>query len=206
MNLGILATIRGDFDRAGMLYQSSLSLYEQLESQGSIARIHHNLGMCFSSRENWAEALDSFEKSLEISQDQGNIAQSASTYVQKAVVYLELADLTVAATYCARAVDAFREIDYPLGLARAYKVLGRLFTQKEDWATARGLLDESLRLYVEYGDQLGEAETKRELGRLHRARHDGEAARRSLEEALGTFEHLDARHDGEVTQKELDDL
>ena len=206
MNLGILATIRGDFDEATVHYRNCLALYEQLKHAVSIARAYHNLGMCHLARQSWTEALDAFEKSLKISQARGDLRQSASTYVHKAAVYLELSDPTVAATYCAQAMDIFREVDYPLGIAETYKVLGRLFIRERDWATARSLLEESLQICRDYDNPLGVAEVYRELGNLQAAQNDTEAARRSLEAALEQFETLGTRHDVEITQSLLDNM
>ena len=97
-------------------------------------------------------------------------------------------------------------MDYPLGIAEVYKVLGRLFTRKRDWTTARGLLEESLRLCEEYDNPLGAAEARRELGALYAARNDPDAARRSLEAAREQFEGLGARHDVEATRELLSAL
>ena len=77
MNLGILYAIRGDFDEATVHYQNSLALFEQLDSTVSMAQAYHNLGKCFAAKGNWTQALDAYERSLEISQDQGNLMQSA---------------------------------------------------------------------------------------------------------------------------------
>ena len=133
LNLGTLANIQGDFQQAVLLYQTSLALFEQLENIGSIAIIHHNLGMSYTAQQNWAQALDTFEKSLEMAQEKGDLILTALNYVHKAVVYLELNDRTLVATYCARSLDTFREVDYPLGIAETYKVLGRLYTQTQEF-------------------------------------------------------------------------
>jgi tetratricopeptide (TPR) repeat protein len=166
-----------------------------------MAQAYHNLGKCFAAKENWTQALDAYEKSLEISQDQGNLMQSAINYVNKAAVYLELSDMTLTATYCARAVDVFREVDYPLGVAEAYKVLGQMFTRKQEWVTAQGLLEESLRICEEYDNPLGVAETCRSLGLLHQTRSETDSARTSLEQARDQFQSLGALHDVETTSE-----
>ncbi len=91
-------------------------------------------------------------------------------------------------------------------IAEAYKVLGQLFTQKRDWTTAQGLLEEGLRLCKEYDNPLTAAEVSREFGRLHAARNETEAARRLLEEARRAFQRLGAHHDVEATGRLLDAL
>jgi len=205
-NLGILATIRGDFDQAIGHYRNSLALYEQLQRTGPAAQAHHNLGICHASRRNWTQALEAFEQSLESSQKLGNLWQTGMTLVHKAAVFIELGDSDVAASYCARAIEIFREIDYPLGSAEAYKVLGRLFTHRQDWTTARSLLQESLRICEAYENPLGTAEAHRELGQLYARRGDADEARASLTEASEAFERLGASHDLELTQDLLSEV
>ena len=200
LNLGILANIRGDFDEALLRFQKSLGTFEQLEKPGSVARLYYNLGVCHSSRKQWKEALDAFERSLEISHDTGNIRQTAMVHVHKAAVFLELGDSSVTATLCARAIETFQEIDFPLGIAEAYKVLGRLFTGKGEWATAQGLLEEGLRICEEYDDALGRSEMHRDLGNLYAARNDLSGAGTSYRTALEGFETLGASYEVEATQ------
>ena len=162
--------------------------------------------LCHSSRNRWTDALDAFEQSLEISQETGDIGQSAATYIHKAAVFLELGDSQVAASLCARGIEIFEETDFPLGIAEAYKVLGRLLTRKKEWATAQGLLEEGLRICEEYDDALGRSEIHRDLGNLHAARNDAAAARASYRTALEGFQTLGASYEVEATQAQLDAL
>ena len=206
LNLGLLANIRGDFDEAIARLQNSLTLYEQMDKSSSVARLYHNLGICHSSQGRWTEALDSFERSRTISQDEGNLRQSAMTDVHRAAVFLELGDSQVVASLCARAIETFQEIGFPVGIAEAYKVLGRLFTRKKEWATAQGLLEEGLKICEQYDDALGYAEILRDLGRLHQEREDPAAAKQSYETALDRFQALGAGHETEVTRSLIDAL
>jgi tetratricopeptide (TPR) repeat protein len=150
--------------------------------------------------------LDAFEKSITIAQEKGDLILTASNYVHKAVVYLALNDRTLVATYCARALDTFKEVDYPLGIAETYKILGQLYSQKQDWATALGLLNESLRLCQQYEDPLGIAEVNREIGKLYKAQNKIEMAGETLKTAREQFVNLGAQHDVAVTDKLLDTL
>ena len=206
VNLGILASIQGDFEKAFLLYQNSLPYYEQAQKAISIARTYHNIGLTQSARSLWPEALDAFEKSITIAQEKGDLILTALNYIHKAAVYLSLNDRTLVATYCARGLETFKEVDYPLGIAETYKVLGQLYTQKQDWATAQGLLNESLRLCQQYEKPLGMAEVNREIGKLHMAQNKIELARDALQAASEQFLQLNAQHDATVTQQLLDTL
>lgn len=204
MNLGILANIRGDFGRALLLYQNSLTVYEQSDSREAMARAYHNIGICYSAQSNWPAALDAFEKSLDIALTAGHLILSAVNYIEKASVFLELNDTSVAATYCAQAIDICKEVDYPLGVAEAYRVLGKMYTAKGDYSTAHSLLTESLNLCDQYNDPLAHAETRRQIGILHISTNETEQARNTLETARQEFETLGAQHDAQITQNLID--
>jgi len=204
-NLGILSIIQGDFDQAEVHFSSAKSYYEQLGLKGSVAHVQHNVGMCHLARGRWEPALDAFEKSLAVSLDTGNLRLSASTYVQKAAIYVELKDTQVAASFCARALDIFREVDYPLGQAEALKILGRISVARQNWSTAEGLLGESLRICTDYSNLLGAAETRRELGVLNRARNREDDARGFLQQAVEGFVTIGAKHDVARTRALLEE-
>jgi len=201
LNMGIIDAIRGEFDKATLLFNTCVNSYEQLDRPVQKAFALHNLGLCFTATLNYPSALDAFEQSVTIAQGNGDLILTALNYVHKAAVYLELNDRTLVASYCARALDTFKEIDYPLGVAETYKVLGRLYTQKQDWATADGLLSESMRLCQQYQKPLGVAEVQREIGKLYLAQNELDLARTTLDAARVQFETLGAGHDAHVTSE-----
>jgi tetratricopeptide (TPR) repeat protein len=204
MNMGIIDIIQGNFEKATLLFYNCIGSYDQLDKPKQKAFALHNLGLCFTAVANYASALDAFEKSITIAQDISDLILTSLNYVHKAAVYLALNDLTLVATYCARALDTFNEVDYPLGIAETYKVLGQLYTKKQDWATAQGLLNESLRLCQQYEKPLGIAEVNREIGKLYIAQNKTEMARETLQTAHEQFLQLNAQHDATVTKKLLE--
>ncbi len=206
MNMGIIDNIQGNFEKATLLFNNCIGSYDQLDKPKQKAFALHNLGLCFTAVENYASALDAFEKSITIAQEISDLILTSLNYVHKAAVYLALNDRTLVATYCARALDTFKEVDYPLGIAETYKVLGQLYTQKQDWATAQGLLNESLRLCQQYEKPLGIAEVNREIGKLYKAQNKTEMARETLQTAHEQFLQLNAQHDATVTEKLLEAL
>ncbi len=205
MNLGILGTIRGDFDEAKGYLRNALALHEQMRNVRGVAQIYHNLGMCYRQENRWNDALEAFERALEINLERGDMHPVALNYENKGAVYIEMGEYTMGAALCARALDIFRETNYSLGIAEVYKFLGRLLTHKGDWSTARGLLEQSLRLYQQFKDPLGEAEAQRELGVFYAEQKEIEAASSLLETARKGFQRLGAHYDALVTQKILDE-
>jgi tetratricopeptide (TPR) repeat protein len=195
-NLAIVELMVGAYDNALAGFEHSLIKARELGSESSECRAYHNLGLCHTFRESWGEALDNYEKSLEISERTGLLDMAWKSYVQKGHVYLSLKDSTLAATYCARALDISEEIGTPLGKANAYRVLGRLVGERGDYATGTSILNQGLAIFQSYQDPLGEGEVLREIGELQLERDGADAGNQTLQTAIDIFERIGAQ--GEV--------
>ena len=205
-SLGILASMRGDLEGAMVHYRDAVTVYQQMDNPTSLAKTYHNIGMLHMDCERWTEALDSFEQSLEITTEHGELGMMSITYLNKAEVYFALSDLSVAASYCGKALRIFEELADKLGEAEAQRVLGMVFTKKEQWSAALGLFEDSLALSESCGNPLDTAETYRELGRMYVAKGDRDPARKAFVQALDRFRQVGAERDVEETEKLLSDL
>lgn len=194
-NLAIVDLMIGEYDLALTGFEQALVKSQELGNAVSECRAYHNLGLCHTFREVWVEALDNYENSLAISERIGLMEMAWKSYVQKAFVYLQLKDSSLAATYCARALDISEEIGTPLGKANVYRVLGRLVGERGDYVTGSSILKQGLDIFRNYDDALGEGEILREIGELEQAR-SGENADQALQSAIDVFERIGAR--GEV--------
>jgi tetratricopeptide (TPR) repeat protein len=173
-------------------------LAKSIQRAESIARAYHNLGICYSFKESWQEALDAYEHSLEVSERIGLLETAGKSYVQKGHVYLCLKDVTLAATYCAKALDIADEIGRPLGRANAFRVLGRLIGERGDYITGMNVLEQGLEIFRQFENPLGEAEIMREIGTLQLNRDTSDRGNQTLQNALSIFERIGAR--GEVAR------
>jgi tetratricopeptide (TPR) repeat protein len=193
--LAVLATIRGEFGDAVARYQESLDLCRETGNRVGMARAYHNLGMAHADRKDWPSAMESFEKGFEEAQAEGLLDVMANIHLSRAELLLELGDGSMVALCCARALDIFKKIEDRLGEADTYRVLGRLFTLRRQWATAGSLFRDSLRLNEEYGKPLNVAEAQRDLSRMHAARGHRSEAKAGFGAALSSFERLGAMGD-----------
>ncbi|MFH0946319.1 MAG: tetratricopeptide repeat protein, partial [Planctomycetota bacterium] len=204
--MAILATIRGDFSQAVERYQESLTLCRETGNRIGMARAYHNLGMAHADRKDWASAMKCFEKGFEEAQTEGLLNVMANIHLSRAELLLELGDSSMVALCCARALDIFKKIEDRLGEADTYRVLGRLFTLRKQWATANSLLNDSLRMNEEYGKPLNICEVHRDMGKMHLARGLWTEARSSLQAALSGFEKLGAKGDVIEVQRLVESL
>lgn len=194
-NLAVLATIRGDFDEAITQYQRCLVIYQEIGEQREAARSYHNLGMTHADRRDWNAAMDCYSRSFEIAQEHQQLDVMANVYLSQAELLLDLGDSSMVAAFCVRALEIYRKIGNHLGEADGYRLLGRVFTLRQQWNTGTALFQDSLRLNEEYNNPLGTAEAHRDLGKMQTARGRHTDARASFEAALEGFRKLGARAD-----------
>lgn len=194
-NLAVLATIRGDFDEAISQYQTCLAIYQEIGERREAARSYHNLGMTHADRHDWNAAMDCYSRSFEIAQAHQQLDVMANVYLSQAELLLDLGDSSMVTACCVRALEIYRRIGNRLGEADTYRLLGRVFTLRQQWSTANSLFQDSLRLNEEYNNPLGTAEAHRDLGKMQAARGHNTEARASFESARAGFRQLGARAD-----------
>lgn len=144
-NLGILASIRGDLDRAADHYETSLEIMRKL-APGSldVASTLNNLGLLASDRNDLDRAIECHEEALEIYQkltpDGRGVASSLSNL---GLLASDRGDLDRATEYHGRALEIYQNLE-PRGLDVASRLhsLGGL-------AYSRGNLD----LAIDYYDR-----------------------------------------------------
>lgn len=205
-NQAVLATIRGDSAGAAAQYRACLEIYDEIGDQREAARSYHNLGMTQADNEDWDAAAASFSRSLEIAKEHQQLDVMANVSLSQGELLLDLGDSTLVTLCGVRALEIYKKIGDRLGEADAYRLLGRLFTLREQWPTAAALFADSLRLNEEYENPLGLAETHRDVGRLQAARGNPTDARASLSTALEGFRSLQAHADGATVERLLSEL
>ena len=205
-NMAVLASIRGDFDDAIARYQTCLTMYQEANDSLGLARTYHNLGMTHVKKRDWNAAMDSYERGYDIAQDKGLLDVMANIMLSRAELLLELGDTAIAAHCSARALDIYRKTEDHLGEGDSYRLLGRLFTLREQWTTALSLFQDSIRLNEEYSNPLGLAEAHRDMGRMFAVRGHSTEAREAYEVAVSGFQQLDAQADVGQVERLIEEL
>jgi tetratricopeptide (TPR) repeat protein len=93
-----------------------------------------------------------------------------------------------------------------LGLAEVTKILGIIFTRKEEWSSAEKFFIESMKLNEKYESPLSLAETQFEMGLMCKKKGDIEEALNMFKSAFEGFSTLEAKEDLAKVQAELTEL
>jgi putative nucleotidyltransferase with HDIG domain len=205
-NLGILATVEGDHDRALAHYGRSLDAYVALGDERGVALAYHNLGMISADRKRWEEADACFRHAFQGAERAGDIHLQGLCLLNHTEVHLARQEYDRARADVERALGIFDQIESRIDKADAYRVLGAVHrvtgrpeSAERHLLRARGLADEMQSV-------LGGAEANRELALLYQQLGRNVDALSSLSASYQLFRRLNARTELVDVGRKIGDL
>jgi predicted ATPase/class 3 adenylate cyclase/Tfp pilus assembly protein PilF len=179
----------GHFDRARLLLEKSLALYQELSDAQGIARCRLFMTWFIEPEERQAilwEYLTHFRASgdtldaAEVLRYLGFFAGQQNNYEQ-------------ARLYLRESESLYRELGHLSGIADVLNDLGTMAIWQEDYDRARPLLEESLAIDEELGSR-GSSNILLHLGLLHFRQGDDQRARMYLEKSLSLSQQTGDYH------------
>ncbi|HVA90775.1 MAG TPA: tetratricopeptide repeat protein [Chloroflexota bacterium] len=187
---GALAYYQGDYERAQVLYESSLALRRELGDTRGVASTLGNLGVVADDQADYERAWALYEESLGLRrelEDQwgiaimlnnlGNLARQRADYA-RALILLE------------ESLALRRVLGDTWGISNALGNLGHVVYDLGDYPRAGFLQEESLALKRELGDTPGIANAISSLGHVARQLGDSARAQSLLTESLSLYREL----------------
>ena len=194
-NLGIIANIQGELDRALMHYHRALEAFRDVEDDRGCAIVYHNLGKVSADREEWDEAERYFDRSLQFAESVGDVHLRASCLLSGTEVLLAKQRYDEARRNAEAALQIFGNLGIQRTKAEAYRVLGVVYRETGRTVLAEARLRSALELAAESSNTLAEAESARDLARLYQEQGRNQEALKLLNTAHRLFRRLDARID-----------
>jgi tetratricopeptide (TPR) repeat protein len=135
--LGILLVKLGQFDKAQQVFDIML---DQTSEQCAKANIYHMIGIVKTNQGEFREAIEFYQKSLEIKQKtfHPNDPNLATSYNGIGLVYGKMGDYSKALSYHEKAVEiekTHRRLNDPL-LANSYNNIGVVYSKMGDYSKA----------------------------------------------------------------------
>jgi tetratricopeptide (TPR) repeat protein len=193
LNLGVLANIEGDHERARGLYERARRAFQAAGDSANEALALHNVAMLFADEERWNDADDAYRASLALFEQQGNRAMIGSVALNRAEVLSARGQLDEAILSAETALAISTEIGDEGGRGEALRWRGHARRRLGDAESAERDLHESIRIAASLPSPLLEAEATEELGRLFVERADLERGRHALRRALELYKSLGAQ-------------
>jgi tetratricopeptide (TPR) repeat protein len=205
-NLGAMYSLQGQLDKAFVAFQKSLPIFEKLGDQRGLAETYNNLATTYRDKEMWHEAGKCYAKSLQLAHETGNVVLEACAKLNRVELYVLMHDLDLAEKQCQDAVRAFHGLAHKSGEADACKLLGAVYTKKENWGLARKYLDEALQINTQYRNRLGLAETHRRYAEFWMAKGNKKSAIAHLQKSSENYKSLKAHREIKKIEKQIKEI
>jgi len=191
-NLGAIASLRGDDQKALSLFRLSIPAYQKVGFQIGLAQTDHNLGIAHRDLGRWHEAERHYENALRRARQLGDERLAAMARVGQAEVSHRRGDQEYAAAEARHALEAFVAIGDDLGRCDALKLLGSIALARTDYEEANRYLASALELARQCANPLLEAEVLEERAELHERTGRSALAHADAEVAAAIYRRLGA--------------
>lgn len=204
-NLGTIASLQGDHERALSLFRLSIPAYQKVGFEVGLAQADHNLGIVNRDLGFWRESDRHYQHALRRARHLGDERLAAMARVGRAELSHRRGDQEFAAAEAKHALATFAKVGDELGRADALRLLGSIATEKEDWDAALTSFDQALELARTHANPLLEAEILEERSELHVREHRSALAHADLEVAAAIYRRMGAvkrqQHAEEILQR-----
>jgi len=200
-NLGVLANVRGERERALTFYQRALASYQRLGYIRGLAQTHYNLGVSYRELSFAEEADAHYARAISFSEQTGDGDVVGLAESDRGLLCIQTGDPEKGGALARLARDRFTALGDPVRAAEAMRVIAaaeRAVARREE---ARRLLDEAFTTARAHSNLLLLAEVQRDRGLLLRELGDESGAREALLDAADHFTRLGASAEAESTRQ-----
>jgi DNA-binding CsgD family transcriptional regulator/tetratricopeptide (TPR) repeat protein len=185
---GEMVSFLGDQDRAQVLHEESLTLFQSLGDTAGIARSLQGLGWVARDRGNYSEARRLSEEVLALWREVGDTERVASTLRLLGVLHDFQGEPERARTLYEESLVLSRKLGNKSGIADSLRMLAQgLFNSQGDPMAVRSLLEEGLALYRETGGKSGIAICLSLIAQVTLSQGDVVTANRLAEESVALY-------------------
>jgi tetratricopeptide (TPR) repeat protein len=191
-NLGMIAHIRGAYDKALSFYQLAVPAYQRLGASAGLAETHHNMALALRELGRLELADKQERRAIGYAREAGNRRLLAMAQVGRAELSLRRGEAAIAEAGARLGAEEYATIPDHLGEADALRIAGAARTALGALSAAREVLDRAVALAQEHGSALIEAESREARARLSAASQDWPAVKCDAEVALALLDLLGA--------------
>ena len=191
-NLGVLANLHGDREKALTFYQRALASYQRLGYTRGLAQTHYNLGMAYRQIHFPEEAETHYGNAIRYAQQTGNEDVIGLAESDRGLLSVENGDAAKGEVLARRAIDRFNRIADPVRAAEATRVLAAALHASGNGEQALELLAEARSTAESHSNLLLLAEVERDSSHILASLGDLEGARAPAKAAIEHFTRLGA--------------
>ncbi len=190
---GILAESQGDYERATLLHEESLTLSRQIGDRRGTAASLTDLGITARYRGDHPLASRQHEEALTLWQEVGDERGMAGSLHELGKLALDRGDFITAARLLGQSLELVRSSGEASALGSVIETLGMLAFYEEDYGRAVTLYEESLAVWQSLDDSRMIAHALVNLGEAVHLQGDLDRAESLYQESLALFRELGGR-------------
>jgi tetratricopeptide (TPR) repeat protein len=183
-DLGIVARMSGEWDRAIELFQQSLENFERLGDVHGMATAWMGMGVVYAQREKPDLAIEMFQKSLEAFERVGDVHGRAQTWMGLGSEYRKMGKWDRAIEMWELCLEAFERVGDVHSMAQTWMGLGNAYQDKRKWGQAIEMYQKSLKIFERVGDVHSMAQTLNNLSNLYAEKRDWDRAIEMCQQSL----------------------
>lgn len=191
-NLGAIAALRGDYERALSLFRLCIPPYQKVGFLAGLAQTAHNLGIVHRDLGYWREAESHYQDALRRARQLEDERLAAMARVGRAEISHLRGDAVYAMAEARHALQSFVQVGDELGRADALRLLAAIAVKRKDWQDASSNLQAALRLARTHANPLLEAEILQVRADLHAGTGQVALTRADREAAAAIYRRLGA--------------
>ena len=194
-NLGVIASMRGDIERALVHYHDSLARYRRLGLNEELARLLPNIGMAYAGLERWDDAERTYAESYALARDCNDTWTRLMVESNRVDLLLKRRDFTKARAVCDRILLEAGALRETRVLAETYKHVGVIARETGNLKDAEDFLSRAYEQATAREEVLLGAEIAREQAELYLALGRNREALAALALSHRLFTQLRAKRD-----------
>jgi putative nucleotidyltransferase with HDIG domain len=194
-NLGVIASMRGDFATALQHHTTSLERYRSLGLRQELARQLSNIGLAYAKLGRGGEADDAYTEALAIAQECGDTWTRLMVELNRVDLLIARADYGAARAACDRILTEARDLHDTRLLAETYKHHGVIARETRRLDESERFLAAAYEQAMAREDLLLAAETLRERAELYLELGRNRDTLQALSQSHRLFTRLRARHE-----------
>lgn len=203
-NLGAIANMQGDHERALSHYRLALPTFQRLGQRRGLASSYHNLAITYRDLGDLVESDEHELRAIEHATEGGVPRLAAMGRVGRAEVALRRGDAAFAETTARMARDEFARLGDAQNEADASRLVGAACTAQRRFAEALEAFDRALEIARARGHALNEAETLRDRADLYMAQGRSADAFQDARRAMAIFDRLGATRERDALRDRLE--
>ncbi len=205
-NLGVIASIQGDFAEALHQYRSSKAAYDRLGEEDRLGPLLNNIGHSHADLGEWEVAEIALLEAGRRCKQSGDIDNEVLSHVNLARMWITKSDFARARESCDRARSLSRGVSGGRWTGEILKHYGAIYQSTGRLELALDSLAQAQDLAERKGDTLLAAETAREFAEVYRKQGRNQDTLKALNESLRLYSNFHAKHDLAEVRERVEQL